>query len=392
MTPPIQVRDTMPKPTVPETPRGKIVYFIWNNLPRLVFLAMIVLIFILLGAIRDKSALIAANKAAEVSTEKPPVNAITLTLSPTTITDRINLPGYIEPWTRLKLMAKLNGTVTEVLVNEGDRVKKGDILALIEDDDYRIAVDRAEAAYNLAKADYQRDKSIYDKGVIPTAALDANRTNLQKAKADYENAKLQLSRTRVTAPMDGIIRSMDAKVGLQLSVGDPIAEILDTDHMKGVIGIPESDVTAVGRLDTVSLTIQALGGKAITGRKYFLSPSPENSARLYNLELEIDNSDGQVLDGMFVRADVVKEQVNGALAVPFYSVISRNDEQYVFVDQQGVARKKKVELGIMEKWMVQVTAGLTPGDRVLVEGHRDVEDNQKINVIKTLSSPEEMKL
>lgn len=382
----------MPKPTPPDTPRGKIVYFIWNNLPRLVLLAMIALIFILLGAIRDKSALIAANKAAEVSAEKPPVNAVTLTLSPTTITDRINLPGYIEPWTRLQLMAKLNGTVTEVLAIEGDRVKKGHILALIEDDDFRIAVDRAEAAYTLAKAEYQRDKSIYDKGVIPTAALDANRTNLQKAKADYENAKLQLSRTKVTAPMDGIIRRMDAKVGLQLSVGDPIAEILDTDHMKGVIGIPESDVTAVRRLDTVGLTIQALDDKIITGKKYFLSPSPESTARLYNLELEIDNSDGQVLDGMFVRADVVKKQVNQTLAIPFYSVISRNDEQYVFVDQQGVAKKRKVELGIMEKWMVQVTAGLKAGERVLVEGHRDVEDNQKINVIKALTSPEEMKL
>ena len=91
----------MSKPTPPDTTRGKIVYFIWNNLPRLVLLAMIVLIFILLGAIRDKSALIAANKAAEVSQEKPPVNAVTLTLAPTTITDRINLPGYVEPWTRL---------------------------------------------------------------------------------------------------------------------------------------------------------------------------------------------------------------------------------------------------------------------------------------------------
>ena len=140
----------MPTPTPPNTPRGKIVFFIWSNLPRFVLLAMIVLIFILFGAIRDKSDQIAADKAAEVSPEKPPVNVVTLALSPTTITDRINLPGYTEPWTRLQLMAKLNGTITEVLVKEGDRVKKDDILARIEDDDFRIALDRAEAAYNLS--------------------------------------------------------------------------------------------------------------------------------------------------------------------------------------------------------------------------------------------------
>ena len=386
------MRKTMSKPIVPDTLRGKIVYFIWNNLPRFVLLAMIVLIVILFGTIKEKSILIAANKAAEVSQEKPPVNAVTFTLKPTTITDRINLPGYIEPWTRLKLMSKLNGTITQVLAGEGDRVKKGDIIARIEDDDFRIAVERAEATYNLTKAEYARDKSIYDKGVIPTAALDTNRTNMQKAKADYENAKLQLSRTEVISPMNGIIRSMEAKVGLQLSVGDSIAEILEIDRMKGIIGIPESDVTAVRQLEDVDLTIQALDDRIITGKKHFLSPSPETTARLYNLELEINNSGGEVLDGMFVRADVVKKQVNDTLAVPFYSVISRNDEQYVFIEEEGLAKKRKVSLGIMEKWMVQITTGLNPGDRLLIEGHRAVEDNQQVKIIKALTSLSELTL
>ncbi|GAB6191012.1 efflux RND transporter periplasmic adaptor subunit [Desulfocastanea catecholica] len=382
----------MPPPTPPNTPRGKIVFFIWSNLPRLVLLAMIVLIFILFGAIRDKSDRIAVDKAEGVRQEKPPVNVVTLTLAPTTITDRINLPGYIEPWTRLKLMARLNGTITEVLVSEGDRVKKDDILARIEDDDFRIAVDRAEAAYNLSKAEYSRDKAMYDKGVIPVATLDSARTVMQKARADYDDASLLLSRTAVTSPMDGIISRMDAKIGLQLSVGDPLAEILQIDRMKGVVGIPESDVSAVRRLDNVELTIQALGAKIFNGKKYFLSPSPLTNARLYNLELAIPNDAGEVLDGMFVRADIVKERVDKTLAVPLYSVISRNDEQYVFIEQEGLARKRKVTLGIMEKWMVQITAGLNPGDRLLIEGHRDVEDSQSITIIKTLTSPTELPL
>jgi membrane fusion protein (multidrug efflux system) len=378
------------KPKPPNTPRGRIVFFIWNNLPRFVLLAMIIFIFILMGAIRDKSSLIAANKAAEGSREKPPVNVVTLTLSPTTITDRINLPGVVEPWTRLSLMAKLNGSITKVLVKEGDHVKKGDIIALIEDDDFRIALERAEATYDLAKSEYARDKSIHAKGVIPTATLDINRNNLQTAKSDYENAKLLFSRTSVTSPMEGIIRRMDAKAGLQLSIGDPIAEILAIDRMKGVIGIPESDVTAVRELENIDLTVQALGDRIVTGKKYFLSPSPESAARLYNLELEIDNSGGEVLAGMFVRADIVKKQVDETVAIPFYSVISRNDEQYVFIEEEGVAKKRKVKLGIMEKWMVQITAGLNPGDSLLIEGHRDVEDSQNVKIIKTLTSPPEL--
>lgn len=380
------------RPPRPTTTRAKIVYFFWNNLPRFVLLAMIVLIVILIGSIKKESALIAANKAATVAQEKPAINAITLTLSPATITDRINLPGSIKPWTRLQLMSKLGGTITEVLVREGDRVKKGDIIAHIESKDYEIRLDRAEAAYKLAKAEYERDKSIYDKGVIPTSAMDANKTNMQTAMADYENAKLLYSRTTVTSPMDGIVRRMDAKIGLQLSVGDPIAEILELDRLKGVIGIPESDITAARKLDRVEITIQALNNRKISAKTHFLSPSPETIARLYNLELVIDNKAGDIFAGMFIRADIVKQTIENTLAIPFYSVISRNDEQFVYIEENGVAKKRTVQLGIMEKWMVQITDGLKPGDRLIIEGHRDVDNDQKVKVIQTITSPEELAL
>jgi len=289
-------------------------------------------------------------------------------------------------------LSKLRGTVVEVLVKEGDHVKKDDILARIEATDYQIALDRSEAAYNLAKAEYKRDKTMYDKGVIATSALDTKKTRLQTAKADYENARLLLSRATVTSPMDGVIRSLNAKVGLQLSIGDPIAEILEIDRLKGVVGIPESDVSAVRTLNSVDITIQALNDKKVTAKKYFLSPSPENIARLYNLELEINNSDGDILAGMFIRADIIKKQENNILKIPFYSVISRNNEQYVYIEEDGIAKKKAVTLGIMEKWMVQVTSGLQNGDKVIIEGHRDVENEQKVKIVKALTSTEELKL
>lgn len=382
----------MTKPIPPQTSRGKFVYFIWDNLPRFVLVSMVALIFVLKGVITEESKTIAAKKENEVKAAKPPVNAVTLILSPSTITDRINLPGAIEPWTRLQLMAKIGGTIEEVLVTEGAHVKKGDILARIEDADYTIALDRAQAAYSLAKDDFERDKEIYKKGVIPAATLDINRTKMQTTKADFDNAKLMLSRTVVTSPMDGVIRRLDAKVGLQLSIGDPIAEILEIDRVKAIIGIPESDVTAVRKLDTVNITIQALDDKKIKAEKHFLSPAPETTARLYNLELKIDNPENEVLTGMFVRADIVKKQIENSISVPFYSVISRNNEQYVYIEKGGLAVKKEVLLGIMENWMVQVKEGLSAGDKLIVEGHRDVEDGQKIRIIKSLNDIGEMAL
>ena len=94
------------------------------------------------------------------------------------------------------------------------------------------------------------------------------------------------------------------------------------------------------------------------------------------------------LPGMFARADLVKQSRDQALTIPFYSIISRNNEQYVFVENDGVVEKRHVTTGIMEQWMVEITEGLEPGEHVVVEGHRDVEDGRKVKVVKTITDPE----
>ncbi len=369
----------------PQSSRAKIVHFIWRNLPRLGLVGMILLSGALFQQCTSQKEQLAAEKAAAIAQERPLVNIVTFALKPTTISDRIDLPGSVEPWTRLSLLAKIGGSITEVIAKEGDLLQEGDIIALIDPRDYRIALDRAKAAYKLAKANFDRDTKVYAKGVIPTAELEAKETNMQTAKADMDNAELLLSRCTIKAPMSGVISKLDAEVGLLLSIGDPIAVILKMDKVKAVIGIPESDITAVRSIENVDITIKALDSLVLTGTKYFLAPTPESAARSYRLELALDNADGNILPGMFIRADVVKKEVHDAVTIPFYSVISRNNEQYVYVEKDGVVQKRHVKLGTMEKWMVEITEGLSLGENVVIEGHRDVEHDQKVKVVKSIT-------
>ena len=372
------------KPDKPETARAKIVYFIFLNIPRVLLLFMIALIVVLAFAIVEKKNTIVAQSTNSLNEQTPLLNVVVLPLTPTEMKDRLNLPGSIEPWVDLKLKSKIRGTVMDLSVTEGDEVSEGQVLAKLETADYEITLDRAKAAYKLALSNYTREKSLHDRGVVPVAQMQAKETALQTAKADLENAELNLSRCTIKAPIDGVIQYLNVKRGLLLNAGDPVATILKIDQVKAVVGIPESDISAVQKLETVDITIQALDNRVIKGKLHFLSPAPETTARLYRMELAIDNTHRDIRPGMFFRADVVKKTVPEALAVPLYSVISRNNEQFVFVDEDGTAKKRPVTLGIMEKWMVQVTQGLSSGDRIVVEGHRDLEDNQGINVVKVL--------
>jgi membrane fusion protein (multidrug efflux system) len=372
----------------PQTKRARILKRVWGALPLFLLTFTVVLIISLFSVINSRKARIAEAQAKALANERPATNVVLLEVQPAVIRDRINLPGTIAPWTDLELLAKISGEVIEVPVVEGDRVAKGEVIARIDPADYQIALKAARASYRLAFTNLKRLQTLFKKNLIPQAELDNMEAQVQTAKAELENAELALSRCQITAPMSGVIRRLDAKKGLLLNVADPIARILEIDRIKAVIGIPESDVATVRNIDTVQLTVQALNDRVIKGQKHVLAASPDNFARLYNLELAIANPDGMLLPGMFVRAEIVKKAAEASLSVPLYTVITRNGEQFVYVEEDGVAMRRSVELGILEDWRVQVKKGLATGDRVIIEGHRNVEQGQKVNIIRTLLGKE----
>ncbi len=245
------------------------------------------------GTIKAEKERLTEEKMAAVAKERVPVNVVLLDIAPTTIQDRINLPGVIEPWERLTVLSRISGTVIKVEVNEGDNVTRGQVIARIDPDDFRIAVDSARASYELASANYNRFALLFEQEIIAEAEMDNAKAQVKTTKAILENAELMLSRCTIKAPISGVIRRLDANEGLLLSVSDPVAEILQVDKVKAVVGIPESDVALVRDIEEVDLTIQALDDMKIVGRNHFLASSPESDARVYRLELAIDNKDRQ---------------------------------------------------------------------------------------------------
>ncbi len=361
-------------------------------LPMLIPVVLFAAIWGLAGTIKDEKEQIAAEKLKMIAAERPPVNVAVLELSPVTMEDRINLPGTIEPWQKLSVLAKVEGTVIKMKVTEGEKVTKGQLIARLDPADYRIALNSAAAEYDLAAANQKRMVRLFAKKIISAAEKEEVEARLQTSKARLDKARLLLSRCNIGAPISGVVQRLDAKEGSFLNAFDPIAEILQIDKVKAVIGIPESDVALARDIKKVSLTIQALGEREVIGSFHFLASSPENTARLYRLELAIDNVDNLILPGMFFRAQVVKRVIHNTISVPLFSVIKRNNEQFIYLEENGVARQASVELGIMEDWQVQVRKGISSGSRIVVEGHRNIEHGHKLNVVKVVQDSGEVSL
>ena len=370
--------------------KTRILRFIWGVIPWMMVALIVVFIVIMGIRIMDEKARLEEAKKAAMKKEVEPVSVITLSLKPRRLEDKINLPAQVEPYEDLWVKAEVPGQVIKVIVQEGQTVTNGQVIVQLDDRDYRTRLARIEANYQLAKLDYDRNAALVKKKVTSLAKLDSIEAQLKDLEAQVSEAKLALSRTEIAAPISGRVNEIETRLGDFVAVGDPVARILQLDPVKVTVGVPESDVAAIFDLDEAEVIIDALNKRRVKGRKIYLSRQPRTLARLYDLELRVPNPDSRILPGMFARAELVKAVFKRALAIPLYAVITQSEDRFVFVEKDGRAQRRNIQLGILVGWQVQVTSGLKPGERAIVVGHRFLDNGQAVKVIKNVSDPHEI--
>jgi membrane fusion protein (multidrug efflux system) len=370
--------------------KNRVLKRIWKMLPALSLILLIIIILVMSSRIKTEGDRIAAEKLASLQKDRPPVNVVVLDIMPSSMYDRIDLPAQVEPWVELKILAEVSGQAVRVAAKEGSRVTKGDLIAQLDSRDYENQLASVKAEYELAKLDLQRNSSLFTEQLITRAQLDQAIAKVNTIEASVKNAKLKVERAAIRAPISGLVNHLDVKEGLFMNMHDPVGVILDNSRVKVTVGIPEADVNEIKKLSHFDVTIEALGNIILKGKKHFLSQSPETLAHLYKLEIEVDNSNGAILPGMFARVNIVKREIRDSYSAPLYSVISRNDEQYIYVEKDGIAHVRIVETGILEGWKIEIKKGLSKGDRMIVVGHRNVDEGQEVNVVRTVSDPEDL--
>ncbi len=360
---------------------------IWGLLPALFLMGLVVGIVMLFGRIQSESVILEDKKKAELRQKQADVNVVTLELVPAPIRDRINLPGIIEPWVKLEVLTEVSGKVVKKAVEEGDILKKGDMIAALDSRDYKHAHRSAKASYEAARTSMNRLSKLHREQLSARSQVDEARAQRENHKAAMDTAALNVERCAIRTPISGIVNRLHIENGQYLNSSDKVAEILQTDRVKVKVGIPESDVDAVRKIENFDVRIDALGGRIFFAKKHFLSRTADEMARLYNLDLSLDNASGEILPDMFARVEIVKREVPESISIPLYSVISRNNENIVHVVKEGIIHSRRVQLGLQEGWRIQVTKGLKAGEQMVVVGHRGVNDGQRVNVVRTVRDP-----
>jgi membrane fusion protein, multidrug efflux system len=384
-----QIEEVKKKMNETESTKTGVLKFIWGAFPWFIVIVLVLSLIILISGIKAKATrLEEENKASAKQTVS--VQVVTLTVEPREFAEKLDLPAAVESFETLWVKSEVSGQVMSIPVKEGQMVEKGQVLAELDNRDYTSRLERVEANYKLAVIEHDRMAELYKKNSAAANEMDRLEAQLKDLEAQRREAKLALERTKIIAPISGRLNEIEAKVGDSMGVDKPVAQILQIGDVKINVGIPESDVSAVMDIKEADIVIDALDKLKVKGRKLFLSRQPGDMARLYSLELIVDNRDGRILPGMFAKVEVVKKVFKDTLAIPLYAVISQENKNFVYVENNNKAEKRPVELGILNGWMIQVKSGLKPGDKVIIVGHRQVDDGQAVNVIKNVTDPVEI--
>jgi len=349
------------------------------------WLRAIITLVVLLGAIAVLAAItqIPAPKREAVVTEAPPVNVsvMAVTAEPL-LPDTFDLPAAVEPNRIVTVAAEVAGGVERIPPKEGSTVQAGDLLVQLNTDLIGPQVEIARAQFDRDKIQYERMSALVKTDATSRSDLDDATTKLATSKAQLKEVQARLERTRIIAPIAGILNDLPAEEGEYVQEGTAVAEIVETDPVKVVVQAPERDVPffSVGQKAAVLADIKGREQSA-AGTITFISELADPQTRSTRMEITVANKDGLLRSGQIVRARLTRRILENVIMIPLLAVIPMEDGKAVYVVESGLAQRRDVKLGVIKGDRIQVTEGLQPGDQLIISGHRFVAPAQKVNVV-----------
>jgi membrane fusion protein (multidrug efflux system) len=307
----------------------------------------------------------------------------TATVAARDLDETIVLTGTLRPRAQIQVVAQVSARLMKVQRDEGSRVAKGDVLASLDDADYRLSHDRSQAALataeaNRAHAVAERDRAesllktggITDKDRLSAdVALQVAEAAVAQARAEESIAALQLGRCQITAPFDGRVAKRHADAGAMLASGTPLFTLVDDAVLEFRAAAPSTDWAKAKVGAPVDVTADALPGYHAQGRVARVVPLIDERSRSFDVVVEVPGG-RDLVGGLFARAAIRVGRVAGALVVPTQALVRDGGapgEAQTFVVAGGVAERRPVSLGVEAPDGIQVVKGLVAGDVVVLD-------------------------
>ena len=321
-----------------------------------------------------------------------------------TLVVSVTATGQAAAQRQVVLAAQVAGRVTQLPVRESDRVGSGGLVAALDADEYRIALEEAKASQRTSEATF-REQTLFDDR-ITDAALRAERqrtarakSGLERAELAVEKAELDLRRTRLAAPFAGQVADVKVVPGQFVRAGDELATIVDLDPIRVEVQVLESEVGVLGQGRRAQVTFAAFPGETFTGTIQTINPMVDQTTRTARVTVQVPNPARRILPGMYARVSLEARRFPDRVLVPRRAVLERDVDRrtLVFVydgdSRGGTAKWRYVTTGLGNATHVEIVddpdvQGVKPGEVVLTDGHETLTDGARVRVVANVKQDE----
>jgi len=295
-----------------------------------------------------------------------PVNMMKVSATP--VSNTVNAVGALIAEDSVVLRPEIDGRIVKLLFQEGQPVKKGAVLVVLDSAEPRARLAAAQADLKLAQSRYKRSEELVAQNFISKQALDEARANLDILRARLQQEQVALDKTMIRAPFAALAGLRQVSPGAYVNKGDDIVRLDALGNLKLEVPVPETTLPLVRIGLPITLTVDALPGQTFSGKVHAIDPVVDPVSRNVRVRARIANPAGNLKPGMFARATADLGGKTSAILLPEQVIVPRPDGNYVFLAVNGKAELRKVTLGKRDPGRVEIVSGVQAGDTVVLDG------------------------
>jgi RND family efflux transporter MFP subunit len=306
------------------------------------------------------------------------------TVEKTDLVEGIPVSGTLEPGVDVRIASPIPEVLEAVLVNEGERVTKGQPLARFQLGVLSPQAASAEAQRRIAAADYDRMKNLFAEGAVSQKDVENAELNLRSTEAAEAQAKKRLDEATVRAPVSGVISERLVESGNRVKDGDHLFQLINTDDLEFQATIPSQ---YAGQLKVGSAVVLGItgteGSRGVSGKVSRINAAVDPSTRQVKIYVTVPNAQHRLVGGLFASGRVVLEEARGALAIPRAGVRADGDKSYVLVVDAGKVARREVIVGLTDeaRGITQIREGLNAGEIAIVGPAEGMKSGDPVQVV-----------
>jgi membrane fusion protein (multidrug efflux system) len=274
--------------------------------------------------------------------------------------------------------ARVDGEIVELLVEEGDRVEAGQVLARLDGERLQLEMLAANANLERAQKEYKRNTDLHERGLVSSAMFEGLEFDLASLTATYDLKRLNYDYSNIRATIAGVVSSRNIKEGENLVVGQVAFRITETSELIAHLQIPQAELSKFSAGHAATVKVASMPDNDFAATIIRISPTIDARNGTFRATAIIDNTDGYLAPGMFGRFTIAYEKHSNALVIPANALLDEDEETSVYIVQDDQVVRRKVDVGIEEDGHVEILSGLLDNDQIVVVGHSGLRDGSRV--------------